>query len=208
MRPALIIGLTGGIASGKSTVAGIFAALGVPVVDADEVARDVVAPSSPGLAAIRKRFGDAVLAADGTLDRARMRERVFADASAREALEAIVHPAVRERMDARLATFDAPYAIAMIPLLLETGQSSRVDRVLVVDADPERQIARAQTRDGSSRSTLQGILDAQVDRDTRLARADDVIHNEAAPGALQPQVERLHAQYLALAARLRVDRQQ
>jgi dephospho-CoA kinase len=202
--PALIVGLTGGIASGKSTVAQLFRSLGVPVVDADEAARKAVAPGSEGLAAVRERFGDSVLAQDGTLDRVRMRRLVFANPSARRALEAIVHPEVRRIMDAQLISADAPYAISMIPLLLETGQERRVDRVLVVDLPAEAQVARATARDSSSSpETLEGVLRAQVDRETRLRRADDVIHNDGPPEALRPQVEALHRRYLELAARLR-----
>jgi len=205
MKPALVIGLTGGIASGKSTVARLFQALGVPVIDADAAAREAVAPGSAGLAAVRAHFGDDVIGADGTLDRARMRQRVFADEAARRALEAIVHPAVRRIMDARLAAADAPYAIYMVPLLLESGQADRVDRVLVVDVAPARQIERAEARDGSSREVIDGIMRAQASRDTRLAGADDVIHNEDSLAALRPQVERLHRHYLDLAAGLRLD---
>jgi len=205
MRPALVVGLTGGIASGKSTVARLFQALGVPVIDADQAARDAVAPGSEGLAAIRERFGDEMLGPDGTLDRTRMRRCVFADDAARHALEAIVHPEVRRLMDRRLAAADAPYAISMVPLLLETGQADRVDRVLVVDTPPAKQIARARARDGSSLEVIEGILRAQASRDARLARADDVIHNDDSPAGLESQVERLHRRYLDLAARLRAD---
>lgn len=202
--PALIVGLTGGIASGKSTVARLFVARGVPVVDADAVAREVVAPGSAGLAAIQARFGDGVLQPDGHLDRARMRRLVFADDEARRELEAIIHPRVRDAMDRQLSQADAPYAIAMIPLLLETGQAARYDRVLVVDASRESQIERARARDGSSREVIEGILDAQVARDRRLAAADDVIANDAGIEALEAQVARLHEDYLSRAARLRL----
>jgi dephospho-CoA kinase len=203
MAASLVIGLTGGIASGKSTVARLFQTLGAPVVDADRVARDVVAPGTPGLAAVRERFGESVIDSEGALDRARLRERVFADASARADLEAILHPRIRQRMDAILDALDAPYAIAMIPLLLEADQHTRVDRVLVVDAPAELQIARARARDGSPLATLEAILAAQTDRASRLDSADDVIRNDAGPEALEPQVRKLHRDYLALAARLR-----
>ena len=203
MAASLVIGLTGGIASGKSTVARLFQTLGAPVVDADRVARDVVAPGTPGLAAVRERFGESVIDSEGALDRARLRERVFADASARADLEAILHPRIRQRMDAILDAMDAPYAIAMIPLLLEADQHTRVDRVLVVDAPAELQIARARARDGSPLATLEAILAAQTDRASRLDSADDVIRNDAGPEALEPQVRKLHRDYLALAARLR-----
>ncbi len=208
MRKTLVIGLTGGIASGKSTVARLFQQRGVPVVDADELARDVVAPGTPGLAWIRERFGESVIAADGTLDRARLREVVFADARARAELEAALHPRIRGRMDEFLEAQTAPYAIAVIPLLLETGQDRRVDRVLVVDAAPRSQVARALARDGGSRATVEAIVSAQSAREQRLARADDVIHNDADAAALEPQVQALHERYLALAARLRAESHQ
>jgi dephospho-CoA kinase len=137
-----------------------------------------------------------------------MRRLVFADEAARSGLEAILHPLIRERMEQRLAQADAIYAIAMIPLLLETGQAKRFHRVLVVDAPREAQIRRARTRDGSSQDTLEGILAAQMDRDTRLARADDIIHNDGGIDDLKAQVEHLHERYLAEAARLRADRHQ
>lgn len=206
--PALIVGLTGGIASGKSSVARLFEALGVPVVDADAIAREVVAAGTPGLDAIRARFGERVIAADGELDRAGLRARVFADAAARRDLEAILHPRIRHIMDERLRAACAPYAIAMIPLLLETGQQERFDRVLVVDVSQATQLQRAHARDGTSHQTLQGILAAQLDRDSRLAQADDVIDNEGDPQALAAQVARLHETYLALAACLRAVPQQ
>lgn len=206
--PAFIVALTGGIASGKSTVARLFEALRVPVVDADAVAREVVAPGTTALDAVRARFGDEMIGTDGQLDRARLRARVFADASARKDLEAILHPHIRCIMEQRLRAARAPYAIAMIPLLLETGQQDRYDRVLVVDVSRHTQLQRAGARDGTSRETLQGILAAQIDRDQRLALADDVIDNEGGPQALRAQVERLHASYLARAARLRAVPQQ
>jgi dephospho-CoA kinase len=206
--PALLVGLTGGIASGKSSVARLFEALGVPVVDADAVAREVVAAGTPGLDAIRVRFGERIIAADGELDRAALRARVFADPAARRDLEAILHPRIRRIMDERLRAACAPYAIAMIPLLLETGQQDRFDRVLVVDVTPATQLQRAHARDGTPHQTLQGILAAQLDRDNRLAQADDVIDNEGDPQALPAQVARLHESYLARAACLRAVPQQ
>lgn len=206
--PSLIVGLTGGIASGKSTVAHLFEQRGVPVVDADAVAREVVAPGTPALQAIRARFGERIIGADGALDRARLRAEVFADRHAREDLEAILHPRIRRVMAQRLRAACAPYAIAMIPLLLETGQQDRYQRVLVVDVSRETQLRRASERDDTSRETLQGILDAQLDRDRRLALADDVIDNDSDPQHLPAQVDRLHQAYLDLAARLRAVPQQ
>lgn len=208
MAPALIVGLTGGIASGKSTVARTFRSLGVPVVDADEAARAVVAPGSPGLAAIREAFGDGVLTADGALDRAALRTQVFEQPEDRRRLEHIVHPRVREWMDARLAALDAPYAIRMVPLLVETGQHAGMDRVLVVDCPRSMQIERAMQRDGASRSNIEGILDAQASREQRLAAADDIIVNDGSLDDLVAQVHTLHARYQERAARLRADQQQ
>jgi len=204
----MIIGLTGGIASGKSTVARLFEARGIPVVDADMIAREVVGPGTTGLQAIRERFGDEILDADGQLDRARMRHLVFADDQARSDLEAIVHPRVRDTMNHRLSEAAAPYAIAMVPLLLETGQAARYDRILVVDTAQESQIQRAQARDGSPRDVIEGILKAQTSRDHRLSAADDVITNDAGPDSLEAQVDHLHERYLSQAARLRLDSHQ
>ena len=200
-RPALVVGLTGGIASGKSTVGRLFEAHGVVVVDADQLAREVVAPGSDGLAAVCARFGEDVLDADGALDRSRMRERVFSDPRARADLEAIIHPRVRAAMDERLAEARSAYAMAMIPLLLETGQQQRFDRILVVDVPRDLQIARVQARDGSTLQVVEGILAAQVDRDHRLSVADDVISNDADLASLEAAVARLHERYLALATR-------
>ena len=207
-RPAFIVGLTGGIASGKSTVGRLFSSLGVIVVDADAVAREVVEPGGPALEAITARFGSDVLDAEGRLDRAGMRRRIFADSKARADLEAILHPRIRERMDAQLDAARSPYAIAMIPLLLETAQEDRFHRILVVDTPRDTQIHRARARDGSTLETLEGILEAQVDRNTRLRRADDVIHNDADMEHLRAQVQRLHERYLAEAVRLRADHHQ
>jgi len=206
--PSLIVGLTGGIASGKSTVARLFQDLGIPVVDADAVAREVVAPGTAALDAIRKRFGEQMIGDDGQLDRAGLRAQVFADATARRDLESILHPSIRRIMERRLRAARAPYAIAMVPLLLETGQQDRYGRVLVVDVSRETQLQRAGARDGTCRETLEGILAAQLERERRLALADDVIDNEGGPRELRAQVERLHSFYLAQAARLRADPQQ
>lgn len=195
-----IVGLTGGIGSGKSTAARHFAALGVPVVDADLVARELVAPGSPALREIHARFGDEILRADGGLDRARLRELVFADPDRRRALEAILHPRVYAEMARRIAALDAPYCIAVIPLLLETGRRAFVDRVLVVDSSEALQRARARRRDGVTATVVNAVMRAQVDRPTRRASADDIIDNDGDLAALQRQVEVLHHRYLALAA--------
>lgn len=196
----LIIGLTGGIGSGKSTVARYFAELGVPIVDADVVARELVAPGSPALREIRAEFGDEVLRADGGLDRARLRELVFADAVRRRALEAILHPRVYAEMARRIAALAAPYCIAVVPLLLETGRRDFVDRVLVVDAAEDVQRARAQRRDGATAESVQAVMQSQLERSARRRAADDVIENHADLAALRQHVEALHRRYLALAA--------
>ncbi|MGE0581838.1 MAG: dephospho-CoA kinase [Steroidobacteraceae bacterium] len=197
------VGLTGGIASGKSTVANLFAALGVPVIDTDLIARDVVAPGTALLGKIRAEFGDAVIAPDGSLDRRALRTRVFGDSAeataARRRLEALTHPAIRAEMEARSARAGGPYQILAIPLLVEGGSRSRVDRVLVVDADEATQVRRLQARDGSTLAEARALLAAQADRTTRRAAADDLITNEGDLEALAAQVERLHSTYLAAA---------
>lgn len=194
------VGLTGGIASGKSTVASLFAALGVPVIDADVIARDVVAPGSALLGKVRAEFGEEVLAPDGSLDRRALRTRVFGEGAeaidARRRLESLTHPAIRAEMDARSASAGGPYQILAIPLLVEGGARGRVDRVLVVDADEATQIRRLQARDGSTLSEARAILAAQTDRARRRAAADDVITNDGDLVALAAQVEALHASYL------------
>ena len=195
---ALRIGLTGGIASGKSLVSRLFAALGVPVIDTDELAREVVAPGSDGLAAIRARFGDGVLAVDGTLDRRALRALVFADPDARRDLEAITHPRIRALVEARSAAAGGPYQLIVIPLLVESGRRTTVDRVLVVDCPESLQLERLLRRDGGSREQAEAILAAQASRAQRLAAADDVIVNARDPQAVETAVHALHRRYLAL----------
>jgi dephospho-CoA kinase len=194
------VGLTGGIASGKSTVAELFAKLGVPIVDSDLIAREVVAPGSPGLAAIRQRFGDEVLAADGGLERRRLRRLVFADPAARADLEAITHPLIRERMRELNELVRAPYVINAIPLLAEGGGRRDLDRVLVVDCPEALQISRVMARDQVTEDAARAVLAAQASRTTRLAIADDVLVNEGNLAALEAAVQALHERYLALAA--------
>jgi dephospho-CoA kinase len=196
LPPPLRIGLTGGIASGKSTVAGLFAALGVPVIDTDQIARDVVQPGSPVLAAIVERFGPGVLRADGQLDRRALRSLVFADAQARADLEALTHPAIQAETAARSTLAGGPYQLIAVPLLAEKGLKSRYDRVLVIDCDPELQRRRLIVRDGSTRAEAQAILDVQASREDRLALADDVIVNTGDLRDLATQVEALHEKYL------------
>lgn len=199
MRPALVVGLTGGIGSGKSTVADMFAALDVPVIDADEIAREVVAPGRPALAEIVREFGDGVQTAGGGLDRGALRELVFPEPARRARLEAILHPRIRGEMQRRLHAVRAPYCILCIPLLLEAGQLDMVDRVLVVDLPREEQIRRTRARDGVARETVEAILDAQADRTRRQQAADDVIDNSGPLEALHEQVESLHRRYLQAA---------
>lgn len=201
MRRAFRVGLTGGIACGKSTVANLFAALGVTIVDTDLLSREVVAPGSPLLARIAGHFGDHVLQKDGSLDRARLRERVFANPAERQWLEGLTHPAIRELTDARCESATGPYVMVAIPLLVETRGAGRFERVLVVDCDPEIQLARLQARDGATRAQAAQMLAAQVSREERLAVADDVIANNGDIAALRDQVEKLHRNYLVYAGR-------
>jgi dephospho-CoA kinase len=198
----LRIALTGGVASGKSTVARLFEALGAKLIDTDQVAREVVAPGTPALALLAGQFGNDVIRADGTLDRARLREIVFSDPAARARLEAITHPAIRERVAELSARAGGPYQVIAVPLLVETGTHRNYDRVLVVDCDPEIQLRRLMLRDGLTREKARGMLAAQASRDARLAIADDVLVNESDPAALAPQVLSLHQRYLQLARTL------
>jgi len=193
------VGLTGGITSGKSTAAKFFGALGVPILDSDQVAREVVEPGQPPLERLVERFGRGILTADGHLDRPALRDIVFRDPRARADLENLTHPAIGAALEARSAAAGGPYQILVIPLLVEKNLGAHVDRVLVVDCDEELQIRRLLARDGSSRAQAQAILDAQVSRAARLKAADDVITNEADMSAVQAQVAALHARYLELA---------
>ena len=199
MRSGYRIGLTGGIACGKTTVANLFAALGVPVIDTDLLAREVVAPGSPLLAQVAAHFGPVVLAADGSLDRRELRSRVFADAAERRWLEALTHPAIRALTDERCDAAAGPYSIVGIPLLVETAGAARFDRVLVVDCDPALQLARLVARDGTTREEAQRMLAAQATREQRLAVANDVILNDGDVASLRTQVEKLHRQYVQAA---------
>jgi dephospho-CoA kinase len=200
MARVLRIGLTGGIASGKSTVQDQFVLLGVPVLDADQVARDVVAPGQPALQQIAAIFGADMLQPDGALNRARMRQRVFADPDARRQLEAITHPVIRQRMTAWLAAQPGPYCILSVAILVEAGMRPLVDRVLVVDADEAAQHQRLCRRDGIDDALARQMLAAQATRQQRLEAADDVIVNDADLDSLCGAVATLHRFYLRLAA--------
>ena len=178
----LVIGLTGGIGSGKSAVEALFSELGVPVIDADRIARQVVEPGQPALDEIKAQFGEAVLDAQGALNRRRLRKLVFDDAALRKALESILHPRIRARIAEELSALSAPYAIVAIPLLIETGPYQEVDRVLVVDCPEEEQIRRICQRDKVSAAQAAAIMATQATREERLSAADDIIDNA---GALQ-----------------------
>lgn len=203
--PPYRVALTGGIASGKSTVAAAFSRLGVPVIDSDELAREVVAPGTSGLAAVQAHFGASVLAPDGTLDRRALRDIVFADPAARRALEAITHPRIRTAMAERSATLGGQYQIFMIPLLVESGRATEFDRVLVIDCPENIQLQRLVARDGTTPQAARAILAAQASRADRIAVADEVILNDGDPAALIEQVATLHQRF-SDAARVAVAR--
>jgi len=194
-----VVGLTGGIGCGKSAVTDCFAALGVPIIDADVVARAVVEPGQPALREIVQQFGTDALCPDGTLNRAWLREHIFSNPDAKSTLEGILHPRIRAEMRRRLDEFETPYAIFSIPLLFETGQDKGVDRILVVDCAPELQISRVTRRDQASEAQTKSIIASQIDRKSRLAKADDIIDNSGALDDLRPMVELLHQKYLKLA---------
>jgi dephospho-CoA kinase len=198
-RRPYAVALTGGIGSGKSAVAERFAALGVTVVDADAISHALTAPGGTALDPIAAAFGAEVLSAATGLNRPLLRERVFADPAARRRLEAILHPMIRERMQAALAADQGPYALLAIPLLVETGQTDLADRILVVDAAEAVRIARVGDRSGLTPEAARRIIASQASREARLAVADDVIDNNGALEALYPQVALLHERYLALA---------
>jgi dephospho-CoA kinase len=192
--------LTGGIGSGKSSVARLFEARGVAVIDADALAHELTAPGGAAIPAIRAAFGPEVIDARGALDRERMRQRAFGDPAARKQLEAILHPMIRAESERRRAAATSAYVILMIPLLVESGEPRRrCDRVLVIDCPEEEQIRRVMLRSNLARAEVQAIMATQASRDERLAHADDVIDNRGDPSRLDAQVEALHARYLSLA---------
>ena len=196
-----VVGVTGGIGSGKSAVAHLFAQRGITVVDTDAIAHALTAPGGAAMPALRAEFGDTVANADGALDRAAMRAMVFADPAARKRLEAILHPLIRAESERQLLQrpAESAYAILMVPLLVESGDyRKRVNRIAVVDCAENTQIERVMSRNGLARSEIERILAAQATRAERLAAADDVIDNDGALAALPPQIERLHGRYLEL----------
>jgi dephospho-CoA kinase len=197
----LVVGLTGGIGSGKSAVAAAFRALGVEVVDADEVAHELSAPGREGHRAVVAAFGPSVLAGDGTLDRGRLREGAFADAAFRRRLEAALHPPIREEIGRLVASWRGDYGVLVVPLLFERGGTvSLTDRVLVVDCAEDEQVRRVGRRSGLSPDEVRSIMATQLSRAERLARADDVLDNSGRPEAIPAAVARLDASYRALAA--------
>ncbi|MCC7221671.1 MAG: dephospho-CoA kinase [Candidatus Contendobacter sp.] len=195
----LVVGLTGGIGSGKTAVSDRFARYGVPIIDTDLLARELVEPGQPALTEIATAFGLDCLDGAGRLDRARLRERVFADASGRRRLEAILHPQIRALSRQRLAQLTAPYSLLVIPLLAETGMTDWIDRVLVVDAPEAERLRRVMARDQTDEEQARRILAAQASREQRLALADEVVENSGDFAALDRQVSTLHQHYLTLA---------
>jgi dephospho-CoA kinase len=195
-----IIGLTGGIGSGKTAVSNAFAQLGINIVDADVCAREVVTSGSNTLAQIVERFGRDILLPNHELDRALLRQRVFADDVEKNWLNQLLHPLIRQRMLAQIGASTSAYCILSVPLLLENKMQSLVNRVLVVDVPPDIQIKRVVDRDQSEEALIQSIMNSQIDRDSRLALADDVINNQSDLVSLHQQVDTLHLNYLALAA--------
>ena len=194
----LRVGLTGGIASGKTMVAIAFAGLGAGVVDTDRVARDVVAPGEPGLDAVRLEFGGAMILESGELDRRALRAAVFSDPAKRRKLEALLHPLIRTRTLEELERLSAPYAVVVVPLLVETGFGRLVDRVVAVDCPRQTQLKRLVDRDRIDLDQARAMLNAQADREVRLAEADDVIDNGGDRDFTHRQVRSLHARYLSL----------
>lgn len=193
------IGLTGGIGSGKSSAAKVFQELGAGIVDTDEIAHALTGPGGAAIPRIRRQFGADYIAADGSLNRARMRRLIFGDPASKKKLEAILHPLIRRQSQAQIAATQQPYALVVVPLLLETGAYRElISRVLVVDCSEEQQIARTIQRSRLTADEVRAIMAAQLPRSERLARADDVLHNDNDIASLRRQAEILHAKYLSL----------
>jgi dephospho-CoA kinase len=195
----LRIGLTGGIASGKTTVAALFADKGATVIDTDRIARDVVEPGMPALAALVNALGGGILDDVGRLDRAGLRRRTFSDASVRRSVEAILHPAILGELESRAARASGPYEVLVVPLLVDGRHEGLVDRVLVVDCPEETQIRRLMERDDETRADAIRMLASQISREQRLAAADDVIENDSSPAELEPRVTALDRKYREMA---------
>lgn len=194
----LVIGLTGGIGSGKSTAAGYFEYLGVPVIDADAITRDLVEPGQEALDEIINVFGKGVIQADGHLNRPLLRKLVFKNPNERKTLENILHPRARQLVQQQIAELTAPYCILCVPLLIESGWTDMVQRILVIDAPRELQIQRTIERDTASVEQVEAIINSQTDRETRLAAADDILENHGDISSLHQQIDELHKKYLSL----------
>lgn len=193
------IGLTGGIGSGKSTVAALFKECGVTVIDSDAISHQLTQSGGGAIAAIRTAFGEGYIDTGGALDRQKMRQLVFSDPAAKQRLEGILHPLIRARMQAQAqAANTPPYLLLVVPLLFEAGYCELVQRILVVDCAEATQVARAMRRSGLGEQEVRAIMAQQIARSERLRRADDIIQNDGAPNALRPKVEQLHQRYLAL----------
>ena len=196
----LVVGLTGGIGSGKSAAAEVFTALGVDVIDADTLAREVVEPGEPALDEIATHFGDDILSPEGSLDRAALRKLIFSNPDQKAWLENLLHPLIAELLQRRLSETKSPYAILESPLLLETEQHRMVSRVLVIDVSVETQLARAVNRDGSDVEVIRSIIASQIERSERIRRADDLVSNEDGLEQLRHRIAELHNKYLKMAS--------
>ncbi len=194
----LKVGLTGGIGSGKTTVAKVFAKLNIPVIDADEIAHRLVEKGQPALAQIRQEFGPDILSQDGSLDRKKLGERIFSDPEQKQKLESILHPLIYKTIQSEIERLNAPYCIICIPLLFETGMVHFVDRVLVVDCPVEMQIERVKKRDSLTIERIQSVINSQVSREFRKEKADDLIDSTVPDYRLAEQVKKLHNSYLSL----------
>jgi dephospho-CoA kinase len=196
-----VVGLTGGIGSGKSAVAEAFGKLGATVVDTDAIAHELTRPGGAAIPEVRRLFGHSLVDGTGAMDRKRMRELVFADAKKKQCLEALLHPLIRAESERRIAAAPGPYVVHVVPLLVESpGFRERYRRVLVVDCPEALQVARVRQRSGLAEVEIRRIIDAQIQREARLAAADDVIDNSGSIAAMQQRVRQLHEKYLALAA--------
>jgi len=194
----LKIGLTGGIGSGKSTITALFSNYNIPIIDADIIAHQLVAPGQPALNLLQQAFGAAILNSDGSLNRKQLRDIIFSDADKKAQLESIMHPLIFQQMQAEYQQQNSPYSILCIPLLIETKMTSFVDHILVVDCDVETQIERVKQRDQLSTERILSIIASQIDRKTRLSYANDIIDNSKSTTQLAEQVKKLHNQYLLL----------
>lgn len=195
MVKPLHIGLTGGIANGKSTVARLFACHGAPVVDTDQIARRVVEPGTRGLHEVREEFGETMIGADGSLDRSRLAKLIFSDDAARVRLENLLHPLIKEQLSQRLERINAPYVVVVVPLLIETGMDKEMDQVVVIDISEQEQARRLVKRDGISSTAARQRINSQTDREHRRAKADKIIHNKGSLQDLEKTVMRLHYQF-------------